>query len=245
MIFTTSWDDGNAFDHKLYELLKFFKIKGTLYIPERCKYRTLSETDVRKMSQYFEIGAHSLTHQDLTTLNTDEAEYEISMSKIYIEELTGITCSMFCYPFGKFNETVKEMVKLSGYRGARIVSPDFCEASILHEFHLPTTIQACMHTKDITKKLNSIPSNHQSLSQHFLTYMNTFTLNEINEYSWFEIAAFIYAEVKAKDGVFHLWGHSWEIEQQNLWEELEKFFQLITKDKKTSFLTNGELFRNA
>ena len=29
-------------------------------------------------------------------------------------------------------------------------------------------------------------------------------------------------------GVFHLWGHSWEIEEQGLWNELEMTFNVIT-----------------
>ena len=32
---------------------------------------------------------------------------------------------------------------------------------------------------------------------------------------------------KEKDGVFHIFGHSWEIEKYNLWNELESFFKYI------------------
>ena len=43
-------------------------------------------------------------------------------------------------------------------------------------------------------------------------------------------------------GVFQLWGHSWEIEQERQWDRLEKLLATIAanKDKVTS-MTNSEL----
>jgi len=30
-------------------------------------------------------------------------------------------------------------------------------------------------------------------------------------------------------GVFHIWGHSWEIEKYKMWDELELFFKFFGK----------------
>jgi len=242
MIFTTSWDDGSIYDYKLLQLLKPLGIKGTLYISKESKYRSLTDNDVKFLSDYFEIGSHSLSHPNLTTLNKVNAELEILNSKIYLEKITGKQCKIFGYPYGVFNDKTKEIVKRNGYIGARIVNQDFCEGSILDNFHLPTTIQVCKHTKKLTRELNIKPSNQNSLSSQFLKDIQTFKLNANNEYSWFGLAEYIFNVVKNQDGVFHIWGHSWEIEEQNLWGELEEFLKLIKKNHKVQFLTNSELF---
>lgn len=241
MIFTTSWDDGSTYDNKLLDLLKPLGIKGTLYIPQKSKHRTLNDVDVKFLSQYFEIGGHSISHMDLTTLDSLQTKREVNNSKLYIESIIKNKCLMFCYPFGQFNTKIKRIVRNAGFVGARIINQDFCDGTILNNFHLPTSIQVCKHTKEITRKFNETPSVKNSLSNQFLKNIDNFNINENNEYSWLDIALFVYKEIKKIDGVFHLWGHSWEIEEQNLWKELESFLTIIVKDNDIKFYTNSEL----
>jgi hypothetical protein len=44
-------------------------------------------------------------------------------------------------------------------------------------------------------------------------------------------------------GVLHLWGHSWEIEQNGLWPELEIVFKLLAFNKNISYLNNTECWK--
>ena len=44
---------------------------------------------------------------------------------------------------------------------------------------------------------------------------------------WYEVAVELWKIADEKNGYFHLWGHSWEIEKFNLWEELEEFFKFV------------------
>lgn len=46
---------------------------------------------------------------------------------------------------------------------------------------------------------------------------------------------------KNKEEVFHLWGHSWEIEKYGMWEELEKFLEYVSSYSDVKFVTNKEL----
>ncbi|QEC79035.1 polysaccharide deacetylase family protein [Mucilaginibacter ginsenosidivorax] len=243
MIFTTSWDDGDVSDFKLQELIKSFGVKGTLYIPQISNHRSLNDNDIKELSNYFEIGAHTITHQNLINASNSEIEFEISESKSYIENIIGKKCDVFSYPYGLFNSQIESQVKKSGFLRARIVNKDFCEGSILNNFHLPTTIQVCRHTKYLTAKFNAYQSNVNSLAKLFSNKIQTFKLNERGEYSWFEIATFIYSLVKQRNGIFHLWGHSWEIEEQNLWGDLKMFFQFVAEDKDVVYTTNSGLFK--
>jgi len=45
-------------------------------------------------------------------------------------------------------------------------------------------------------------------------------------------------------GIWHLWGHSKEIEDNNDWQQLERVLEYISLNGKTNnaeFLTNGEI----
>jgi len=65
-----------------------------------------------------EIGSHTLTHPHLTQIPIDQAREEISASKKKLEDLFGCPIQHFCYPFGDWNETVRDLVMAAGYRTA-------------------------------------------------------------------------------------------------------------------------------
>jgi hypothetical protein len=56
---------------------------------------------------------------------------------------------------------------------------------------------------------------------------------------WYEVAIRFWREYLAKqNGVFHLWGHSYEIEKYKLWNELEEFFKEITSEMPKDYGRN-------
>jgi peptidoglycan/xylan/chitin deacetylase (PgdA/CDA1 family) len=65
-----------------------------------------------------EIGSHTRTHPHLTRLSAAEAREEISASKKKLEDLFGRPIHHFCYPYGDWNETVRNLVMAAGYRTA-------------------------------------------------------------------------------------------------------------------------------
>jgi len=65
-----------------------------------------------------EIGSHSLTHPFLTRLAVAEAREEICASKKRLEDLFGKPVRDFCYPYGDWNETVRDVVSEAGYQTA-------------------------------------------------------------------------------------------------------------------------------
>ena len=63
------------------------------------------------------------------------------------------------------------------------------------------------------------------------------------KFSWSSIAIslFDYA-IESKQPVFHLWGHSWEIDKYNLWGELELFLQHVYQ-YNVRMVTNKDLVK--
>jgi peptidoglycan/xylan/chitin deacetylase (PgdA/CDA1 family) len=68
-----------------------------------------------------EIGAHTLTHPRLTELSPAEARREIFDSRKILEDLTGKPVLHFCYPYGRWNPQVRDLVMEAGYETATTV----------------------------------------------------------------------------------------------------------------------------
>ncbi len=143
--FTLSYDDGVVQDRRLVRLCEQYGVKCTFNLNSavlgykaQAKAPGKREIDIskvdrdeaRELYRSHEIGGHGLYHSDLTAPGTPYAMYEILEDKRQLEELRGDTLRMFAYPFGVYNEQVKELLKTAGYRGARTVKST-------HSFALP------------------------------------------------------------------------------------------------------------
>ncbi len=65
-----------------------------------------------------EIGAHSISHIDLTTLNHDENVDQIARSGAEIAAQIGAPVRSFCYPAGRFNAEIAAITRDVGYTNA-------------------------------------------------------------------------------------------------------------------------------
>lgn len=84
----------------------------------------LGVEDARRLpGETFEIGSHTRTHPDLTTLSPAEARREIRDSKAELERGLGVSIAGFAYPFGACSPSVRELVGEAGYAAARGTRP--------------------------------------------------------------------------------------------------------------------------
>ena len=65
-----------------------------------------------------EIGSHTLTHPFLTQVPRQKAQEEITASRKKLEDLFGRPIEHFCYPYGDWNEAVRDIVAAAGYKTA-------------------------------------------------------------------------------------------------------------------------------
>ena len=65
-----------------------------------------------------EIGAHSVSHPDLTTLDAFELQRQVAQPKAEIEARLGVRVVSFCYPAGHYSWAVLEAVRAAGYESA-------------------------------------------------------------------------------------------------------------------------------
>ncbi len=76
----------------------------------------LSDEGIRELHAHgHEIGSHSMTHPDLTTMSAEGARREIFDSKKKLEDVIQSRVSSFSYPHGATNPALKKTVENSGY----------------------------------------------------------------------------------------------------------------------------------
>jgi len=73
----------------------------------------------------WELAAHTIHHSDLTTLEGEALEEEVAGSRKLLQREYGVPVKNFCYPAGRFDETVIAAVEAAGYEGATTEIPGF------------------------------------------------------------------------------------------------------------------------
>lgn len=236
IIITTSWDDGHTLDLKLAKLLNKYKIPATFYIPlKSSKQKIISSTQIRKLSKTFEVGCHTKNHVNLTKVNYHEASSEILAGKEGLEKILQNKVTMISYPFGSYNSKVTSIAKKSGFLGARNTRVFFTKNS-KNKFEINTTIHASNHPLSFYFRQIFASSNK---------FLFCVLLLKWDFRDWENMSNESLKYVLKNGGIWHLWGHSWEIEKNNDWDKLERVFKHINqiKHKRPEIIlsTNSEL----
>jgi peptidoglycan/xylan/chitin deacetylase (PgdA/CDA1 family) len=138
-IFIT-FDDGFIDNYTIvFSIIKKYNIPITIYIaPNISDIEKLSQDQILEMhnSGLVEFGAHSMNHVNLKKLDKNIMIQEIKESKEYVEKLTGEKCKSFAYPFGQFNQDVKNAVIESGIESA-VTTKKKILLSIDDKFEIP------------------------------------------------------------------------------------------------------------
>ncbi len=238
-IFITSWDDGHPLDLRIASLLKKYDLNGTFFIPiENIEGReVLSRENIIELASTFEVGSHTYSHLYLNSIKSSvQANEEILNGKNELENILGKKVFGFCYPGGKFNSDIINMVSDSGFEYARTIENLRIDLGIA-KFKIPTTIQFFPHSyKVLVRNYIKNPSIKK----------NRLVLKSLFSNSYLEYLLWLLDYSIQNQGIFHLWGHSWEIEKFNLWEDLECFFKEVSERKMSSLsiyqslLTHGK-----
>lgn len=242
MICTTSWDDGYIQDLRLVDLLDQYGIKGTFYVCPHAQHnqKLLSKNNIHTISQHHEIGAHTLRHPHLTTIGDSEAKKEIEESKLWIEKIADKECSMFCYPYGDWNHEIALLVEQAGFRGAR--TTEVLQFNIKAPFSIPTTLQVSPFPKRkiYSRWWHPLDPYGPLRVQFRRLHAMKIPVSAMTSWSNLAIATFNYG-LQTNKPIFHLWGHSYEIEKYDMWEELEIFLKHIQQSNVKCVVNNSLL----
>lgn len=129
-----TFDDGyhDTFENAIPIMLKY-NMRGVIFVmgnrsmrranwddPEIENDCLLMNDDQIRMAESFgfEIGAHSMNHLDLISINDEDLGHEIMWSKFQIEQILGKPIYSFAYPYGRVDERVQMAALEAGFRFA-------------------------------------------------------------------------------------------------------------------------------
>lgn len=211
---TLSYDDGVVQDMRLIDIMNKHSIKGTFNI--NSGYLNNSNVPTKRMSEEqvcalyknsgHEVAIHGLCHYMMEKLSENHAVYEIIEDRRRLEKLFGTIIRGCAYPFGTYNDTVVDILKLCGIKYARtVVSTE--------KFDIPT---------DWLRLPATCHHNNPRL---------------------FELAdLFVNKEPGHSPWLFYLWGHSYEFDDNDNWDVIEKFAEKVGNRDDIWYATNIEIY---
>lgn len=85
----------------------------------------------------WEVGLHSATHADLTTLSNGALTFELLDATRSLEEAIGVRPRTLAYPYGRWSPKVAEVVRRAGYRAAVAITRGSMASRSSPRFALP------------------------------------------------------------------------------------------------------------
>jgi peptidoglycan/xylan/chitin deacetylase (PgdA/CDA1 family) len=115
-----TFDDGYRDNYtEAYPVLKRLGFKATIFVISGFVggKNNLTWDEIREMQQsgLIEIGAHTVSHLDLTKLSNEQKWSEIYGSKTAIEQQIGHPVIAFAYPAGRYDEATVKLTEKAGY----------------------------------------------------------------------------------------------------------------------------------
>jgi peptidoglycan/xylan/chitin deacetylase (PgdA/CDA1 family) len=190
----------------------------------------MDEKNVLSLSHKFEIGGHTINHTRINKVSSELFTNEITGCYNWLSDLLGTPPISFCFPGGVYNHEAIDHTLNTGFKVIRtteLLNPWFDT----HASVFPTTLQVYEHSKftyikHLCKRLKI---------QTLMLFMKSNSSNDL-----IKLLEFYLTHLQLNGGCFHLWGHSWEIEENNLWTKLEDIFKIMSDIPEIDYIFNKD-----
>jgi peptidoglycan-N-acetylglucosamine deacetylase len=222
MTFTSSWDDGHPLDEKLANLLAKHGIAGTFYCPitNAEKRPVMTPQAMRALeSPAYELGSHTLDHSYASRATAQAWHAQVVQGKAALEQALGHAVNGFCYPGGQLSARAKSTVLQAGFLYGR-TTENFRLDIGQDPFLVPTTVQFYEHSRAVLAR-NWVRRGNWSQRWRMAASLSG------KQQLLPRLEAALAAAQAQPNAVFHLWGHSWELEECGLWAHLDRFLAQV------------------
>lgn len=213
---TFSYDDGVKEDVRLVEILRKNGLRGTFNLNSELagKGDRITLEEARKLyGEDMEIAVHGANHLALKRTSPALAARDVLVDKEKLEKVFGKTARGMAYAFGSYNGDTIEMLKNLGIAYARTTYAT-------NDFELPENWlelhPTCHHDSE----------NLENLTNEFIS-----PIDEESSKYW-----------RIRPLLFYVWGHSYEFDDNNNWDLIENFCELMGKQTDVWFATNIEVY---
>lgn len=233
MKITFTWDDGAPEDQKLFSLHEKYGLPAMFFVPtQNCEGRDVldAQTIRQAYSSLIRFGGHTATHRYLTTVPPDELDDELYTNKAYLEEILGEAVPHFCLPGGQYTHQILERV----YR----YFPTIRTADTMNFHNSGTLIKPTFHFYPRGSK--SLVGNAWRNKSYGELKQALFS----GEHDYFKLLRKLisFEAARRPDAQVVVWGHSWEIEQLGLWNELEQLMRWLAEQYPGQCVAYDALF---
>ena len=98
---------------------------------------------------------------------------------------------------------------------------------------MPTSLQVYPHVR-VAYLRNVLREIDFTRARHFMAHFSR--LNQ-----WTALGKSLFDEVLDRGGIWHLYGHSWEIHELRLWGELKEMLDYVSGREGVAYLSNGQI----
>jgi hypothetical protein len=113
----------------------------------------------------------------------------------------------------------------------------FSQSLSFGRFEMPTTLQAFPHPP--VNYLKNLGKRHDlpGLARYFSRYSQS--------KNWVEMGKRMFDDVVRSGGIWHIYGHSWELDDLGLWDQVNELFRYVSDRPEVKYLTNGAVLQQA
>ncbi len=216
---TFSYDDGVHQDRRLVDILQRNGLKGTFNLNSGLMgtrpdwLMSAEECAALYPAAGMEVALHGYTHTWMEQQPANVVAYEIIEDRRTLEALFGCPVTGMAYPFGTYNDTVLEVLRTTGVTYART-------AKATHAFGLPEN-WLLLH-----------PTCHHNDKELFALADRFLAIEEKPG-----------RPGRSSMSMFYLWGHSYEFDNDQNWDVIERFAEKLGGHEDIWYATNGEIYR--
>jgi len=225
-----SWDDGAIEDLKLIELHYKYDLPAIFFTPtynSEGREVLTSKQIMASSSELISFGGHTQNHVYLTDIPIKKVENEIYENQIYLEDILGRKVDHFCLPGGKYNTSILN-IAFKYYKTVRT-------ADTMNFKNATNLIHPTIHFYPRTYK------SHVGNSIRNHAYKEAIYIMFHPHYNFLDLTKKLLTIDKEDDKTIIIWGHSWEIDEMGLWDEIEELLLYIANNYKDCVIKYSNL----
>ena len=222
---TFSYDDGVPQDRRLAKLFDNYGIKATFNF--NCEYVSKENFTKEQIKEYFlskghEIAVHGANHRANGNLRPIEGIRDVLDCRLELEEKCDCIIRGMAYP----DSGINQMGNFGSYEMIKqyLIELDIAYSRTLgndnNSFMLPTDFYAWM------------PTAHHNNSQ---------IMEYIDEFLKLDISTKVYHATRVSR-LLYIWGHSYEFDDNDNWEHIEKICKKLANNDELWYATNIEIY---
>jgi peptidoglycan-N-acetylglucosamine deacetylase len=194
----TTWDDYSVHNERLAALLKKYDLYATFFVELIPQYHDGTEQDAKNQIKSLHDQGFDIGSHSMT----------------HPRDMKLLNDAKLKYEIFESKLLLEELLQ--------ITITDFCYPRGRYDLRAIEFLKKSGYTYARTTEIkDDIVSGDPFRAP---TSVHVFQRKEYDGKHWLE-----YAKKKwDKGGMFHLWGHAWEIDRDNQWDALENFFKYIT-----------------